>query len=79
MSLLGPDDFELDGKKRKKKLAKDLSPAHQKMIEKWLDDLDNPKLFERLADLVGPDEARRRIAQRRLRRKKPAHEDLLEE
>jgi hypothetical protein len=79
MSLLGPDDFELDEKKRKKKLAKDLSPAHQKMIEKWLDNLDDPKLFERLAELVGPEEARRRIAQRRLRRKKLKHEDLLEE
>ncbi|UCE09099.1 MAG: hypothetical protein JSW61_08930 [Candidatus Thorarchaeota archaeon] len=79
MSLLGPDDFELDEKKRKKKLAKDLSPAHQKMIEKWLDNLDDPSLLERLAELVGPDEARRRIAQRRRRQKRLAHDDLLEE
>jgi hypothetical protein len=34
MSLLGPDDFDLDRKGRKKKLAKDLSPAVAKEIEK---------------------------------------------
>ena len=34
MSLLGPDDFDLDRKGRKKKLAKDLSPAIVREIER---------------------------------------------
>ena len=79
LSLLGPDDFGLGRKERKKKLAKDLSPAMQKEIEKWLDSIDEPETFERLVDLVGPDEARRLVAERRLRRRKLKHENLPEE
>ncbi len=65
MSLLGPDDFDLDRKGRKKKLAKDLSPSAAKEIERWLDRIDDPEMFKRLSELVGPDEARRLIAQRK--------------
>ena len=65
MSLLGPDDFDLGKKGRKKKLAKDLSPAIAKEIEKWLDREDDPEAFRRIADLVGPDEATRLMARRR--------------
>ncbi len=65
MSLLGPDDFDLDGKGRKKKLAKDLSPSAAKEIERWLDRIDDPEMFKKLTELVGPDEARRLIAQRK--------------
>ncbi len=73
MSLLGPDDFNLDGKGRKKKLAKDLSPSVAKEIEKWLDKSDSPLAFEKIAELVGPEEARRLIEKRRVhgRRIKP--------
>jgi len=66
MSLLGPDDFDLDKKGRKKKLAKDLSPSVAKEIEKWLDKNDNPLAFEKIAGLVGPEEARRLIKERRV-------------
>lgn len=65
MSLLGPDDFGLGRKGRKKKLAKDLSPEVQKFIEEWLDKEDDPEAFERLSEMVGPEEARRLIAKRR--------------
>jgi hypothetical protein len=65
MSLLGPDDFDLDGKGRKKKLAKDLSPSVAREIEKWLDKNDTPLAFEKIAQLVGPEEATRLIAERR--------------
>jgi hypothetical protein len=80
MSLLGPDDFDLDRKGRKKKLAKDLSPAIAKEIEKWLDREDDTEAFKRISELVGPDEATRLIAQRRRkgRRMKPK-DPLLEE
>ena len=64
MSLLGPDDFDLDGKGRKKKLAKDLSPAVRKEIEKWLDRHDDPESFERLVELVGYEEAKRLTSKR---------------
>ena len=64
MSLLGPDDFDLDRKGRKKKLAKDLSPAVRKEIEKWLDRQDDPEAFERLVDLVGYEEALRLVGKR---------------
>ncbi len=66
MSLLGPDDFDLDRKGRKKKLAKDLSPAVAKEIEKWLDKHDDPEAFKRVAELVGPEEAKRLFAKRRV-------------
>ena len=80
MSLLGPDDFDLDNKGRKKKLAKDLSPAIEKEIEKWLDRGDDAEVFKRLTELVGPDEAARLIARRRQqgRRTKP-RDPLLDE
>jgi hypothetical protein len=70
MSLLGPDDFGKGHKERKKKLAKDLSPSAQKFIEDWLEKEDDPEVFEKISDLVGPDEARRLIAQHRKRKKK---------
>jgi hypothetical protein len=65
MSLLGPDDFDLDEKGRKKKLAKDLSPSVAREIEKWLDKTDSPLAFEKIAELVGPEEATRLIGERR--------------
>ena len=65
MSLLGPDDFDLDRKGRKKKLAKDLSPSVAKEVERWLDRIEDPEMFKRLSELVGPDEAKRLIAQRK--------------
>ena len=65
MSLLGPDDFDLDKKGRKKKLAKDLSPSVAKEIEKWLDREDDPEAFRRVSELVGPEEATRLFARRR--------------
>ena len=79
MSLLGPDDFGLGRKGRKKKLAKDLSPDAQKFIEEWLEREDDPEAFERLSELVGPDEARRLIAQRKRRKKRLNHKDPLRE
>ena len=65
MSLLGPDDFDLGKKGRKKKLAKDLSPAVANEIEKWLDKQDDPEAFRRVSELVGPEEASRLFAKRR--------------
>ncbi|MFX0054101.1 MAG: hypothetical protein ACFFAX_06265 [Promethearchaeota archaeon] len=65
MSLLGPDDFDLDRKGRKKKLAKDLAPSIAKEIEKWLDKEDDPEAFRRVSELVGPEEATRLFARRR--------------
>ncbi|MFW9835789.1 MAG: hypothetical protein ACFFEK_17435 [Candidatus Thorarchaeota archaeon] len=65
MSLLGPDDFDLDRKGRKKKLAKDLAPSVAKEIEKWLDREDDPEAFRRVSELVGPEEAARLFAKRR--------------
>ncbi len=65
MSLLGPDDFNLNEKERKKKLAKDLPPAVEKEIAKWLDKLDSPQAFRKIAELVGPEEASRLIGGRR--------------
>lgn len=66
MSLLGPDDFDLGKKGRKKKLAKDLSPAMAKEIEKWLDKQDDPEAFRRVSELVGHEEATRLFAKRRV-------------
>ncbi|MGY5880761.1 MAG: hypothetical protein RTV31_10945 [Candidatus Thorarchaeota archaeon] len=80
MSLLGPDDFDLDRKGRKKKLAKDLSPEVAKEVEKWLEKGDDPEAFRRVTELVGVDEAsrlfgRRRELHRRLKPRDPLHED----
>ena len=63
--MLGPDDFDLDRKGRKKKLAKDLSPSVAKEIEKWLDKQDDPEAFRRVSELVGPEEASRLLARHR--------------
>ena len=76
MSLLGPDDFGLKKKERKKKLAKDLSPETYKQIEKWLDREDDPESLQKLSDLVGPDEARRLIEKKQ---KERARNPLLDE
>ncbi len=65
MSLLGPDDFDLDKRERKKKLAKDLSPSVAKEIEHWLDNEEDPEEFKRISELVGQDEAKRLRAKRR--------------
>jgi len=65
MSLLGPDDFDLDRKGRKKKLAKDLSPAVAKEVERWLEREEDPEALRRVSELVGPDEATRLFAKRR--------------
>ena len=80
MSLLGPDDFDLDRKGRKKKLAKDLSPAVAKEIERWLEREEDPEAFRTVSKLVGPDEAARLFAkkQRHGRKLKPG-DPLLEE
>ena len=70
MSLLGPDDFDLSSKKRRKKLAKDLSPAAQKEIERWIDEMDELAALERISELVGPEEAQRLLMQRKARKKR---------
>ncbi|MHA1907578.1 MAG: hypothetical protein ACW98Y_09815 [Candidatus Thorarchaeota archaeon] len=71
MSLLGPDDFDLKRKGRKKKLAKDLSPETYKQIEKWLDREDDPESLQKLTELVGPDEAHRLIAKKKRKLRDP--------
>ncbi|MBN2229736.1 MAG: hypothetical protein JW779_09085 [Candidatus Thorarchaeota archaeon] len=76
MSLLGPDDFDLDRKGRKKKLAKDLSPSVAKEIERWLDKLEDPEAYRRISELVGPEEASRILAKRK-RQKDLKSDDLL--
>ncbi|MBD3405442.1 MAG: hypothetical protein GF411_04805 [Candidatus Lokiarchaeota archaeon] len=70
MSLLGPDDFDLDKKERKKKLAKDLSPKMQKHIDKWIDEMDEQELVESVTELLGSRE--RAIAA--IRKRKMRHE-----
>ena len=77
MSLLGPDDFDLDRKGRKKKLAKDLAPSVAKEIEKWLDREDDPEAFRRVSELVGPEEAARLFAARKRHGKKLVPRDPL--
>ncbi|MFW9792666.1 MAG: hypothetical protein ACFFEE_00055 [Candidatus Thorarchaeota archaeon] len=77
MSLLGPDDFDLDRKGRKKKLAKDLSPSVSREIEKWLDREDDPEAIRRVSELVGPEEAARLFARRRKQREKLKPKDTL--
>ncbi len=68
MSLLGPDDFDLDRKGRAKKHAKDLTPALRKTIDKWLEEPDDELVRKKLSDLVGPEEAQRLMLKRRKRR-----------
>ncbi|MFW9975927.1 MAG: hypothetical protein ACFFDQ_11705 [Candidatus Thorarchaeota archaeon] len=77
MSLLGPDDFDLDRKGRKKKLAKDLAPSVAKEIEKWLDREDDPEAFKRVSELVGPEEAARLFSRRRQHGQRLKPKDLL--
>ena len=77
MSLLGPDDFDLDRKGRKKKLAKDLAPSVAKEIEKWLDKEEDPEAFRRVSELVGPEEAGRLFARRRRHGKRMKTKDPL--
>jgi hypothetical protein len=79
MSLLGPDDFDLDKKGRKKKLAKDLAPSVAREIEKWLDREDDPEAFKRVSDLVGPEEAARLFAKHHKQGRKPKPKDPLRE
>jgi len=80
MSLLGPDDFGLDKKGRKKKLAKELSPELQKDIDKWLDRSDDPEAFKRISEMVGPEKARLLIARRRKRKAElESDSDLLDQ
>ncbi len=76
MSLLGPDDLNLGKKERKKKLAKDLSPEVYKQIEKWLDREDDPEALQRISELVGPDEARKLVAKKKMNARK---DSLLDE
>ena len=71
MSLLGPDDFDLKRKDRKKKLAKDLSPETYKQIEKWLDREDDPEALRNLSELVGPEEAKRLLAKKKRKLRDP--------
>lgn len=77
MSLLGPDDFDLDRKGRKKKLAKDLAPSVAKEIEKWLDKENDPEAFKRVSELVGPEEAARLFRRRRQDGQRLKPKDLL--
>lgn len=79
MSLLGPDDFDLDERSRKKKLAKDLSPAVAKEVERWLERERDPEAFRRVSELIGPEEASRLFAKRRQARKSKQRDPLLEE
>ena len=77
MSLLGPDDFDLDDKGRRKKLAKDLAPSVAKEVERWLDREDDPEAFKRVSELVGPEEATRLFDIRRKHARKPKPRDPL--
>jgi len=78
MSLLGPDDFDLNRKGRKKKLAKDLSPSVAREIERWLEREEDPEAIRRVSELVGSEEATRLFAQRRRKKLKPK-DPLLED
>ncbi|MGY5876278.1 MAG: hypothetical protein RTU30_11075 [Candidatus Thorarchaeota archaeon] len=79
VSLLGPDDFDLDRKGRKKKLAKDLSPELFKQIDRWLDELDERELIDRLSEMVGPEEAQRLLFQARQRKKPRTKRPLMDD
>ncbi len=69
MSLLGPDDFDLDKKGRAKKLAQDLSPALRKEVERWLAEPDEDRARRELTRLVGAEEAQRLMLLRGKRRR----------
>ncbi|MHA2378781.1 MAG: hypothetical protein ACXADS_05870 [Candidatus Thorarchaeota archaeon] len=68
MSLLGPEDFGKGRKGRLKKHAKDLSPEVRREIDKWLDELDESEALKKISSLVGPEEARRLLRNRRGRK-----------
>ncbi|MBD3157956.1 MAG: hypothetical protein GF309_04140 [Candidatus Lokiarchaeota archaeon] len=59
LSLLGPDDFDKDRKERIKKLARDLSPAVRKELDKLLNKKDLPDARRKIRELVGPERAKR--------------------
>ncbi|MFO7835290.1 MAG: hypothetical protein R6V83_01450 [Candidatus Thorarchaeota archaeon] len=59
MSLLGPDDFDKDRKERLKKLARDLSPAVRRELEKLLDKKDSPEAQRKIRKLVGAEKAKK--------------------
>ena len=79
VSLLGPDDFDLDRKGRRKKLAKDLSPELYKQIDRWLDELDEQDLIDRLSEMVGPEEAQRLLSQARQRKETRLKRPLMDD
>ena len=68
MSMLGPDDFDLSKKERKKKLAKDLSPEMQKQIEKWIENEDEQEILKKLTELYGSERAKEILSRRKKRR-----------
>jgi len=59
LSLLGPDDFDKDRKERIKKLARDLSPAVRRELDKLLDKKDLPDARRKIRKLLGPERAKR--------------------
>ncbi|MGV9168536.1 MAG: hypothetical protein ACOC38_01185 [Promethearchaeia archaeon] len=59
MSLLGPDDFNKDRKERLKKLARDLSPAVRRELEKLLDKKDSPEAQRKIRKIVGAEKAKK--------------------
>lgn len=65
MSLLGPDDFDLSEKERRKKLARDLSPAVRKRVEKLLEREDDPDAIRKLGSLVGEKKAEKLLNAKR--------------
>ena len=70
LSLLGPDDFDLDSKARRKKLAKDLAPEMQKQIERWIDqEEDEQDILKKLSERYGIEKAKQILSQIKKRRK----------
>jgi len=65
MSLLGPDDFDLSEKERRKKLARDLSPAVRKQVEKLLEREDDPDAIRKLGSIVGEKKAEKLLNAKR--------------
>ncbi len=57
--MLGPDDFDKDRKERLKKLARDLSPAVRRELEKLLDKKDSPEAQRKIRKLVGAEKAKK--------------------
>jgi hypothetical protein len=65
MSLLGPDDFDLSEKERRKKLARDLSPGVRKQVEKLLEQEDDSDAVRKLTSLVGEKKAEKLLNAKR--------------